>query len=449
MNKLGNINYKLSKIRNYTNRFLTFSTVALLLIFVLTSCELFRKPRREEPKPKTEQPKEKEPVVEKKPEKKEEPKVKPEKPLRREADSLDRIYPVTMKERYNIALMLPFYLHVKEPSRTQKNHSSVAQDFYKGFLIGADTLKNCGVNLNIHVLDREGDIWKMQRLQDSLRMLDIDLVMGPLLENPVKGMAIFTGDNKINMVSPTAVVDSCFNKTYLLESNPGPEAYGTTAAELIKNRFQGYKVFLMNENVTEANPIAKAFVAGNPNDSLKVVDFFGKGASHYEPDSFFAEKNVFFIPSRSEVFTSALLSKLRIVQKDITVIGIYPWLYFKSFDGDLWERFNMHILTPFNVDYKNADVKSFVESYRNRYKEEPSEWSFRGYDEIVVYGRLMKQYGKYFQRQLIGSNRTIDEIQLLHSPYRFEKLPECNTGFRNRFVHVLEFKEYQLRKESE
>lgn len=418
-----------------------------MLVFVLNSCGTARQPRRTEPtpKPRTEQPKEKQPQAEKLPEKKEEPKPKPEKPSRKAIDSLDNIYPLIMKEKYNIALLLPFNLHINEPTRTQKNHSSVAQDFYKGFLIGADTLKNCGINLNIHVIDREGDIWKMQRLQDSLKMLEIDLVMGPLLENPVKGMAVFTGNNKINMVSPTAVLDTCFNKTYLLESNPGPEAYGTAAAELMRRDFQGYKVFLMNDKTTEDNPIAKAFVAGNPNDSLKVVDFFGKGASHYEPDSFFAEKNVFFIPSRSEVFTSALLSKLRMVQHEIVIVGIYPWMYFKSFDGDMWERFNMHILTPNNIDYKSADVKNFVESYRNRYREEPNEWAFRGYDEIVVYGRLMKMYGKYFQRHLNPN----ENIHLLHSPYKFEKIPGCNTGFRNRYVHILHFKDYQLQKKGE
>src|SRR5690349_507031 len=128
--------------------------ILLSLYFFLASCASTRKPvgggdttnKKTEPKTETTSPSE--------PKKKEEAKTTPPPPSRKarrqEEDSLDRVYPITLKEKYSVALILPLYLRHLELSKVQKSTAGLAVDFYRGAWLAADTLRNCGLSLDLH-----------------------------------------------------------------------------------------------------------------------------------------------------------------------------------------------------------------------------------------------------------------------------------------------------------
>jgi len=65
------------------------------------------------------------------------PEAKIKKPNKeREYDSLNRFYPETTKDRYNVAVVLPFYLNYEGLTRAQKNSSAIAADYYRGGIGG-------------------------------------------------------------------------------------------------------------------------------------------------------------------------------------------------------------------------------------------------------------------------------------------------------------------------
>ncbi len=362
---------------------------------------------------------------------------------RRETDSLDRIYPVVIKPSYNIVLLLPFYIDKDDISKSEKNTASISRDYYKGVLIGLDSLKKSGAKLNVYVIDNARNAAGLNRLKDTLKSLSIDLVIGPLLETELKKIVPFCNENKINIVSPVATLDSCFDKTYYMESNPGQNTYGKTAAELIKRDFKDWRIILVNERTTASNPIAKAFVAEIPKDSLHTIDYKGNGVISSNGFKGFTEKTVLFLPSRNEIFLSALMSKLQLLDTmdyEIKVIGLYPWLYFKSMEGNIWEKYNLQLLVPFNIDYSNREVKSYVEKFRNKYNEEPNEYDFRGFDDILFYASMMSKYGTYFQRSFADEN-----MERLHTNYHFERTDNCS-GYKNTGLHVIKFENYEFKK---
>jgi hypothetical protein len=357
-------------------------------------------------------------------------------------DSVDRLYPLVLKPVYKIALLLPLYLYKTDLSKAEKNAASISQDFYRGFLMGTDTLKHCGINLNIYVLEVDRSKAGRERLKDTLKSLDIDLVIGPLMESEVKKFAPFCSANKINLATPVATLDSCFDKTYYLESNPGPGTYGRNIANLVKKDFADRRSFLVNERTSNDNPIAKEIVAGNIGDSFHVVDYKGKGAITTGALKNLSDKNLVIIPSKNEIFVSSVLAQLQLdtMDREITIVGMYPWLYFKSLEGSVWERFNLHLACPFYVDYSKPEIKTFVGNFRLRYNDEPNEYSFRGFDEIVYYGKMLQKFGKFFQR---GFGPARDEG--LHTSYHFENYGNC-AGYRNTGLHILKFEDYRFIK---
>ncbi|MCX6352897.1 MAG: ABC transporter substrate-binding protein [Bacteroidetes bacterium] len=364
-----------------------------------------------------------------------------QKPQSLEEDSLDILFPVTIKEKYKIALLMPFNLKGDETGAHDKSFPSIGQSFYKGFLMATDSLKKCGMNLEIYVFDVYKNKWyDNKKIRDSLKALDVDLVFGSLTDIEIKPMLKFSEQNKINVVSPAASIDSCFKSNYYFESNPSQSTYGKVAADVVRNGFKDHKIMLLNEYKTASNPMSKAFVEEKLSDSLQVINWNGLPGYSITPRYHFWEDNVIFISSKNEVFVSAILSQLKISAKDMTIIGLYPWLYFKSQEGEVWQKYNLHLLTPYFVNNKDEDVKNFTTTHREKYNDEPDEWSFRGYDEMLFYGRMMGKYGKYFQRYLsTDNNRTT-----FHTVYQFEK-NDCSP-WRNKTVHVLYFENYEFYK---
>ena len=91
-------------------------------------------------------------------------------------DSLYQPFPKTIKSKYVISVFLPLYFDSLHREQNQKTPLSVSRDFYKGMIMAADTLKRCGVNLDIHFFDSEKR-WTYQSLKDTVKNNNTDLII--------------------------------------------------------------------------------------------------------------------------------------------------------------------------------------------------------------------------------------------------------------------------------
>jgi ABC-type branched-subunit amino acid transport system substrate-binding protein len=363
---------------------------------------------------------------------------------RKPADSLEKVFPIILKDKYNVAVFLPLYLGAPDRENAEKTSVTVSQDFYKGLLVAADTLKHCGLKMDIHVYDCEGAGFTQKAIADSMKRIDADLMMGPLLES--KNAAFIdtiSVRNKINHVSPLQVDEHNRNANYYFESLPSAYEQGLAAARMIKEHYKPYKVLLINEKTTKDNATAQAFASCFRPDSITVIDFGGKGATTYTPEIDYGDSAIIFIPSKSEIFVSGLLAQLRTAPQPKIVIGLMQWQFFKTFEADLWEKMDLHIVSPYFVDYRAGDINNFIKSYRKKFNEEPSLWAIIGFDELVYYGRQLQQGGKYFQLHL-----NEQQTPMLHMIYKMRRNSK-QYGWKNEYVNILEFKDYKLQKAAE
>jgi ABC-type branched-subunit amino acid transport system substrate-binding protein len=436
-------------------------TILISVFFNTAACTLHKKQPSKPPvvveQPKKETPKKEEP-------KKETPK-KEKGPIFSPEDSLARMYPEVKKAKYVIAVYLPLYLNVAEREKNNKTAITIAQEFYKGFLMAADTLKACGKDFDIHVFDSEDPKNTFWSVSNKWQELGVDLIYAPLLESKMTFLDSAAKRMKINLVSPLQVTEKCdTSRRFYLESIPSSETIGRNTAEYFKRAYPDYKYILINEKYTSDNPIAQGFAEAMKGvDSFHIVDFGDKGPSRYTPQYKLGEKNIVFVPSKYEVFVAGLMSQLRVgpqqpkdnpetpdVDESVTneplptheiiMAGLMNWEFFKTLEGDLWEKFKVHLACQYFIDYKNPNLNVFIENYRKRYNEEPSSWSFMGFDELVYYAGMLNKHGKYFQRGLYMAN-----TPTLHSNYQLQYDTKCG-GWRNNYVNLLKFEGYELRK---
>ncbi len=94
------------------------------------------------------------------------------------------------------------------------------------------------------------------------------------------------------------------------------------------------------------------------------------------------------------------------------------------------------------IDYQRPEVKAFVLKYRDRYKTEPMEYAFDGFDIGYYFLSALMRYGKdfhqcipYFEQELI-QNKFI----FRHERYR---------GYENQHWNIFGFDDYTVRKLNE
>lgn len=363
-------------------------------------------------------------------------------------DTLDLIYPRTVKDTYRVAMMLPFFANPADRESSNRNQfiSKVATDYYWGALLALDTLKSCGTDLIVHTYDTRDDSTQILIILNKMIDQNVDLIIGPLFNQIAEPVYRYSRLKRVNYVSPFYDVgDSGETNRYYFLSSPKPERYGDYAAEYLNKIDFGQKIFILREPQQNQKAIAEAFLQKLDTALASHVvsrSFISDDAAKNMTSSIFSDRNILFIPSSNEVFVASVFNQLRkFSEKQFTVIGLSQWLNFNTFDPKLWNRMNVHILTSYFINYSNPEVQDFVKKYRKKYNTEPSEYAFRGYDDMLFYGSRMLHDGKYFQRYF-----TAQGYPLLHG--NFEMVEDStNQGYYNQGIHLLKFQDFKLSEE--
>jgi len=352
-------------------------------------------------------------------------------------DSLYTLFPKTIKQKYVISVFLPLYFDSIDREQTRKTALTISRDFYKGMMLGADTLKRCGANLDVHLFDSE-EPWNYFEVKDTLERNKTDLVIGPIIESHIKFMDSLSKMLHINYVSSLQNKDKGNNNEFYLQSIPTQSEEGLAAAVLVKNNLTGRKIFVVNDKKTEHSLMSETFAAQFKPGDITMINCKNNGVTGLPNPFPYSDSNVVFIPSKNESFVNTIVSKFRVDSQNISFVAPMQWQFFKSFEGELWEKYHVHVVSPYFIDYDDPALNGFIKKYRARYNEEPSVWAFIGFDELVYYGNLLRAYGKYFQVHLNDLN-----TPMLHTTYRLRH-SKNGCGWQNEYVNVLQFKNFKL-----
>jgi hypothetical protein len=148
-------------------------------------------------------------------------------------------------------------------------------------------------------------------------------------------------------------------------------------------------------------------------------------------------ENKVVVASQDEPFVSELLTNLKAFSDRykcyITVYGLSSWKKFDNIDLRLFYDLKLHLAAPYYISYKSSAVKSFVQSYREKYKTEPSQFAFQGYDIMMYFASALYFYGKDFERCL-----PLLKVPLLQSNYAFSPIYQGG-AYENKGVFLLRY----------
>ena len=372
---------------------------------------------------------------------------------------------------------------------------------YEGVMLAIDSLEKMGLKLNLHIYDVDQNITKtIKVLQDPL-LINMDLIIGPLYSESFTLAANFAHLFKIRIVNPLAQrQEIIFNNPYVFKVQPSIQEQTEQMKAYISETYTDSKIFLLRHNHYKESKVFEEF-SDTLNkiivDSIKVSTFYlnnllaecsvrdtslaegeimdsiaFEGTLYYNDtlgllpdtitfnnsiteiiysrDSIYGiienasvkRKNIIIIFSDDKSFVTDILSRLNILRDtfDIQLIGLPQWDKIRDLDTEMLVNLDFHTFSSAFIDYNNEGVQRFIDSFRSKYKTEPNNLAYTGFDIGWYFFNALMKFGKDFEECL-----PYYHPPLLQTNYYFDKQINMN-GFENIYWNIKRYKNYEVHK---
>jgi len=366
---------------------------------------------------------------------------------------------------FKVALLLPFYNDAislqKEDDENQDNKNSKIiptskpfLEFYEGALLAIDSLKKQGLNLDLYVFDTRKDSNEVKTILQKSEFKQMNLIIGPVFYPNVQVVADFAKKNKINFISPLSSNDDfLINNPYCFQVNPSINTQVEQSA-IFYGSYKNKNIVVVH-NGTQAeldiiktfkNKMLKVYSENNNSNNIlyKEILYTKTGISGVENALSKTNDNIVILPSSNQVFILNILTSLNSLLKvyKISILGFPSWKKFENnLELEYVHNLEMNIFSPYYVDYNDSITKNFILKYRNVYKNEPTKYSFCGFDICYYFLSALKKYGKNLQPCIQNYN-----IELLQSEFNFKRINKYS-GFENNSIYIINYdKEFNIKK---
>jgi ABC-type branched-subunit amino acid transport system substrate-binding protein len=355
---------------------------------------------------------------------------------------------IELKPRLNsISLILPFNLDNVDPEKATSQEiskSEIAIDFYQGFKLALDSLKNRGYHFKLEVFDAQNDEAKTANLARTPSVTDNDLIVGPVFPDNIKVFSDLAKlEDKLQISPLAASMPSQFNNPHLVTINNTIDQHGWKVADYIIRHYPATstQIVLINTRDADSEKFAapvRNYLNSLSENKLKIIEVTNsKGIESILVKN---KNNVVIIANEDQSFIVPTINRLYTLKTrnsyKIDVFGHPDWVK-TTIDINQLQRLNTKVTSSYTIDYESEAVKNFVSRFQAEYKLDPSEYAFKGFDTGYYFGLLLGEFGKDYLKNL-----TVP-YEGLHNNFRFSY--DAATGFRNTELKLLKYEDYELR----
>jgi hypothetical protein len=360
-------------------------------------------------------------------------------------------------EIYRVALMIPLYLEQVadtlwadnlDPSKINDLAPFRFIQYYQGFMLAADSLRQKGLNVEIYIYDVDQQVSKLSIVLQKPELKKMDLIVGPFFKGSFSHAAEFARENKIPIINPlSARPDILQGNPYVFKLLPSVESQPALVAELVKREYSDHKIIFYVANKIQNSELIGQFIqAIEQNDKtgkqrVTLVDYASDSIQGFRDYASLLKPNLVIIYADNEVLPASLLGKLSALKSDyrISVIGLPEWEKFTNIESGYLITLNTDVFMSSYIDNYSDDVKGFVQTFRAKYFDEPMNYAFSGFDAGYFFLSALLTYGKDFEG-------CINELRvpLIQNQFHFEHRDDG--GYDNINWNILQYYDYSLLK---
>ena len=339
-------------------------------------------------------------------------------------------------DRAEVALMLPL------GSKEQPSQNYL--DFYRGFLIGLDSVRMSGHSVNLSLYNTAHDYNRVAEIISSGALDRADLVVGPVYEDELIPVATALREKGTPIVSPLAnLTQTASNSVFQMSPSPASKL------EKVRGMFDGSKrvVIISTDSVdkefdAEVRSMLKdtsyvvehKYIYEHPSviekrekerekmreAGLEVEDT--PSPSDMSPLLRGEEPTVIVVTADNEIEVDRILAAIASANIALTarsqrvvpfvVFGNNRWNRYRNIDRAILFTNNVTMLSTYHARRSEPIIRAFDKRFVEEFGTLPSLYAYRGYDAAVV-----------FVQSLYGTMETglegVHSMPLL-TPYTFD-----------------------------
>ena len=362
---------------------------------------------------------------------------------------LDSIYSKKRKKnnQLNLSVLLPFrsatinYDSINEVESLfeDRNLYTIALDFYSGILYAVEDLKKLDILVELNVFDTENSVNKILEISNNKKILNSDLIIGPLIPRNFETLSNLEFLESIPKVFPLSTIPVKIIKGVVQAVTPRILLRERMLDYLNKKIDREENIVIIADSLNEdiEDKLTKIF----PN-SIKIKPEFEGYILPELLDSLLVDSLPNKVIIESEIFTliSSVISQLNsqiTSERDVRLYTTYRGNQYDDPSINIKDLGNLGFTyTSISKKINNDSISKFESNYINLFGSFPNKDIIRGYD--VTKDILL--------RVLIDNNlnKTVKYDEQAYTESKFLYKIDSLGGLYNSSMYILKHKDYDL-----
>ena len=349
------------------------------------------------------------------------------------------------------AVMLPF---MTDGSGNRDEQIRMVE-YYEGFLMAVDSLKEKGVSIDIYTYDTYNNTSSIKSILAKDEMKNMNIIFGPAYPEQVKPVADFAKKNNIRLVIPfTSKGNEVFNNPSIYQINTPQSYLYSEVYEHFTRKFTNANVIFLDAE--DGDKDKADFIKGLKEELKgKHIPFTELKGEAITPESLKGAMNatldnVFIPTSGTNIALIKLLPQLIVTLRDnpdyrMQLFGYPEWQTYTNDHLASFYELDTYFYSSFYTNNLFPEAIRFSSAYRKWYSKDMSntfpKYGMLGFDTGYFFLKGLSQYGSNLEDKL--NKVTVTPIQ---TGFKFERVNNWG-GFINRKVFFVHFtKNYELIK---
>ena len=349
------------------------------------------------------------------------------------------------------AVMLPF---MTDGSGNRDEQIRMVE-YYEGFLMAVDSLKEKGVSIDIYTYDTYNNTSSVKSILAKDEMKNMNIIFGPAYPEQVKPVADFAKKNNIRLVIPfTSKGNEVFNNPSIYQINTPQSYLYSEVYEHFTRKFTNANVIFLDAE--DGDKDKADFIKGLKEELKgKHIPFTELKGEAITPESLKGAMNatldnVFIPTSGTTIALIKLLPQLIVTLRDnpdyrMQLFGYPEWQTYTNDHLASFYELDTYFYSSFYTNNLFPEAIRFSSAYRKWYSKDMSntfpKYGMLGFDTGYFFLKGLSQYGSNLEDKL--NKVTVTPIQ---TGFKFERVNNWG-GFINRKVFFVHFtKNYELIK---
>ena len=361
-------------------------------------------------------------------------------------------------DTFRIALMMPFFEEDEPSIRTVNAYytkevsayrSFTFIQFYEGFLMALDSIKQKGFHAEVYVYDTKNDTAEVRKIIQKPEFQTLDLVIGPLFSQNLQIVLDATHNTNTIVVSPFSREKSLVaNNPHLFKLEPNTSSLVESSCDWVADSLANARIMIIHEGSADELKMLQLIKrnfhrhSGNGIDTNNIFIYSYKDGGVQKLINNLAkdQKNVLINLVDNEAIISSFIRALNNKSEDFEIYLIgseWHWKRYKTLEIKYLVNMHLTLCSSYFVDNTDTIVQAFEKRFISRYQTLPNNYAFTGFDIGWYFLNALYYYGP-------GFDACIDKLKVsnMHTKFQFRKFD--NSAFENSFLNIYQYDNFQL-----